>query len=162
MSPSHKKNQNHVAIMQRPKNCLWRSWCVQDCIYDTDFCWIGITALVCNRHLQKLPSPLLRSFQTVSPQRAESAFTNCERQQLPKVLLDLAHRVNLKRFLKQPRTPKKKQEPSPKRFVSPPSINCPNSRSGSTATKTRASCAHPTVSKLHTASPTDYLCRIRS
>ncbi|EGK87685.1 hypothetical protein D0A34_06890 [Microcoleus vaginatus PCC 9802] len=47
-------------------------------------------------------------FLTVCHQRADSAFTNCERPQLPEVLLDLAHRVNLKRFLKQPRAPKNK------------------------------------------------------
>lgn len=136
--------------MQRQKICLWRSWCVQDCIYDTDFCWLSITTLVCNRHLQKLPSPIPRTFLAVCCLREDCAFTNCDRQQLPEVLLDLAHRVNLKRFLKQPRTPKKKQQPPLKRFASPPCINCPNSRLGSTATKTRASSAHPTVGKLHT------------
>jgi len=45
------------------------------------------------------------------PSENWSVFTNCDGQQLAEVLLDLADKVNLKRFLKQPRAPKKKKEP---------------------------------------------------
>jgi hypothetical protein len=40
-----------------------------------------------------------------------SIFANCDRQQLTEILLDLAARVNFKRFLKQSRAPLKKKEP---------------------------------------------------
>ncbi len=65
-----------------------------------------------------------------------SVFAHGDRRLLAEILLDLAARVHLKRFLKQPRASKKKKEPPPKRFTSSPCINCPTSQPSSANTLT--------------------------
>lgn len=65
-----------------------------------------------------------------------SVFADGDRQLLAEILLDLAARVHLKRFFKQPRASKKKKEPPPKRFTLPPCIHCPASQPSSANTLT--------------------------
>jgi len=56
--------------------------------------------------------------------------------QLADFLLDLAARVNLKSFLKQPRSPKKKKPPGNSELTSPSSFYSKASRPGSAVTLT--------------------------
>jgi len=86
-----------------------------------------------------------RGMMIAVPPEIWSVFADCDRQQLAEILLDLAVRVHLKIFLKQPRASKKKKEPPPKRFTSPPCINCQTSQPNSADTLTRLVQVSPTT-----------------
>lgn len=60
--------------------------------------------------VDEIPSTY-RGMMIAIPPENWGIFANCSRQQLAEVLLDLADRVHLKKFRKQPRAPKKKKEP---------------------------------------------------
>ncbi|BAZ18370.1 hypothetical protein NIES4071_102550 (plasmid) [Calothrix sp. NIES-4071] len=80
-----------------------------------------------------------RGMMIVIPPENWSIFTELSQQQLASVLIDLATRVRLSSFLKQPRAPKKKKDPPRKRPTSSTRRHCKAFSRCQKVTKTRAS-----------------------